>query len=116
MKFICYPRCSTCKKAKAWLDDKGFEYEERDIREDNPKEKELSEWIKLSGLPVKRFFNTSGILYKSMGLSERLPEMDEAGQIKLLASDGMLIKRPLLIGDGFVMVGFKESEWESKLL
>lgn len=116
MKFICYPSCSTCKKAKAWLDDKGFEYEERNIKEDNPKEKELSEWIKLSGLPVKRFFNTSGILYKSMGLSAKLSEMDEAGQIKLLASDGMLIKRPLLIGDGFVMVGFKESEWESKLL
>lgn len=116
LKFICYPRCSTCKKAKAWLDDKGFEYEERDIKEDNPKEKELSEWIKLSGLPVKRFFNTSGILYKSMGLSAKLPEMDEAGQIKLLASDGMLIKRPLLIGDGFVLVGFKESEWERGLL
>ena len=113
--FICYPKCTTCQKAKKWLDDSGIEYEFRDIKEDNPSLEELSAWYKLSGLPLKKFFNTSGLLYKSMELKDKLPTMSEEDQLKLLATDGMLVKRPLVIGNGFVLVGFKESEWKEKL-
>ena len=115
MKFICYPKCTTCKKAEKWLDDNGIGYEMRDIKADNPTYDELNEWYNLSGLPLKKFFNTSGLLYKSMNLKEKLPTMSESEMLKLLSSDGMLVKRPLLIGDDFVLVGFKESEWEEKL-
>ena len=115
MKFICYPKCTTCKKAEKWLDDNGIGYEMRDIKTDNPTYDELNEWYNLSGLPLKKFFNTSGLLYKSMNLKEKLPTMSESEMLKLLSSDGMLVKRPLLIGDDFVLVGFKESEWEEKL-
>lgn len=115
LKFICYPKCTTCQKAKKWLDDNKIEYKIRDIKEENPTFEELSEWYKASGLPLKRFFNTSGLLYKSMKLKERLPEMSDEEQLKLLASDGMLVKRPLLIGEDFTAVGFKENEWLEKL-
>lgn len=115
MRFICYPKCTTCKKAEKWLDDNGIGYEMRDIKTDNPTYDELNEWYNLSGLPLKKFFNTSGLLYKSMNLKEKLPTMSESEMLKLLSSDGMLVKRPLLIGDDFVLVGFKESEWEEKL-
>ena len=115
-QFICYPRCSTCKKAQKWLDDNGIEYKYRDIKEKNPTEKELRKWHKKSGLPLKKFFNTSGMKYRELGLSKRLPDMSEEEQIQLLASDGMLVKRPLLIGDDFVLTGFREKEWEEKLL
>lgn len=115
MKFICYPKCTTCKKAEKWLDDNDIGYEMRDIKTDNPTYDELNEWYNLSGLPLKKFFNTSGLLYKSMNLKEKLPTMSESEMLKLLSSDGMLVKRPLLIGDDFVLVGFKESEWEEKL-
>lgn len=115
MKFICYPKCTTCKKAEKWLDDNGIGYEMRDIKTDNPTYDELNEWYNLSGLPLKKFFNTSGLLYKSMNLKEKLPTMSDNEMLKLLSSDGMLVKRPLLIGDDFVLVGFKESEWEEKL-
>ena len=115
MKFICYPKCTTCKKAEKWLDDNGIGYEMRDIKADNPTYDELNEWYNLSGLPLKKFFNTSGLLYKSMNLKEKLPTMSESEMLKLLSSDGMLVKRPLLIGDDFVLVGFKESEWENLL-
>ncbi len=116
MKFICYPKCTTCQKAKKWLDDKGMSYELRDIKEYNPSLDELREWHKLSGLPLRRFFNTSGLIYRSMDLKNKLPEMSEEEQLRLLASDGMLVKRPLVIGDGFVLTGFKEDEWKEKLL
>ena len=112
MQILCYPRCTTCKKAVKWLDDKGVEYEYRDIKEKNPKKSELKKWIKASGLPVKKFFNTSGQLYREMQLKDKLPEMSEADMIDLLATDGMLVKRPLLITDDKVLVGFKEAEWE----
>ena len=111
IKFICYPKCTTCQKAKKWLDDNKIEYELRDIKEDNPSFEELSVWHSMSGLPLKKFFNTSGLLYKSMELKDKLPTMSEEEQLKLLATDGMLVKRPLVIGDDFVLVGFKESEW-----
>lgn len=114
-KFICYPKCTTCQRAKKWLDDNKIEYELRDIKEDNPDLEELTEWYKMSGLPLKKFFNTSGLLYKSMALKDRLPTMPEEEQLKLLATDGMLVKRPLLIGEDFVLVGFRESEWSEKL-
>ena len=112
MQILCYPRCTTCKKAVKWLDEKGVEYEYRDIKEKNPKKSELKKWIKASGLPVKKFFNTSGQLYREMQLKDKLPEMSEADMIDLLATDGMLVKRPLLITDDKVLVGFKEAEWE----
>ena len=112
IKFICYPKCTTCQKAKKWLDDKKIEYEYRDIKEENPSLEELTTWYKMSGLPLKKFFSTSGLLYKSMELKDKLPAMSEEEQLKLLASDGMLVKRPLVIGDNFVLVGFKESEWD----
>ena len=113
LKFICYPKCTTCQKAKKWLEDRGVEYELRDIKTDKPTAEELRQWHKDSGLPLKRFFNTSGLLYKSLGLKDKLPAMTEEEMLALLATDGMLVKRPLLIGEGFVLTGFKESEWES---
>ena len=115
IKFICYPKCTTCQRAKKWLDDNNIEYELRDIKLDNPTLEELTEWYKQSGLPIKKFFNTSGLLYKSLDLKNKLPEMSEPEMLQLLATDGMLVKRPLLIGDGFVLVGFKENEWLEKL-
>lgn len=115
IKFICYPKCTTCQKAKKWLDDNKIAYELRDIKEDNPNFEELSVWYNMSGLPLKRLFNTSGLLYKSMELKTKLPTMPEKEQLKLLASDGMLVKRPLVIGNDFVLVGFKETEWSEQL-
>ena len=115
INFICYPKCTTCQKAKKWLDDNKIEYELRDIKEDNPSLEELTAWHKMSGLPIKKFFNTSGLLYKSMELKDKLPSMTEEEQLKLLATDGMLVKRPLIIGEDFVLVGFKESEWSEVL-
>ena len=111
MKYICYPKCSTCKKAQAWLDAKGLEYELRDIKEDKPSREELVEWYRKSGLPMKRFFNTSGLQYKALGLKDKLPTMSEEEQLDLLATDGMLVKRPIAVGEDFVLVGFKEAEW-----
>ena len=111
LKFICYQKCTTCQRAKKWLDDNKIEYELRDIKLENPTLVELTEWYRKSGLPLKRFFNTSGLLYKSLDLKNKLPEMSEDEMLKLLATDGMLVKRPLLIGDDFVLVGFKEAEW-----
>ena len=113
MLFVCYPKCSTCMKAKKWLDEKGLEYEMRDIKADNPTAGELSEWHPKSGLPLKRFFNTSGNLYKEMKLKDRLPEMTEEEQLKLLGSDGMLVKRPIVVDGDTVLVGFREKEWET---
>ena len=115
IKFICYPKCTTCQKAKKWLDDNKIKYELRDIKEDNPSLEELTPWYKMSELRLKKFFNTSGLLYKSMDLKNKLPTMSEEEQLKLLATDGMLVKRPLVIGKDFVLVGFKESEWSEKL-
>ena len=112
MIFICYPKCTTCQKAKAFLDSRDINYEQRNIKENNPSYDELKSWLTMSGLPVKKFFNTSGLLYKSMNLKEKLPTMSEDERLKLLATDGMLVKRPLLIGEDFVLVGFKENEWE----
>ena len=115
IEFIFYPKCTTCQKAKKWLDDNKIEYKFRDIKEDNPSYEELSAWYKMSGLPLKKFFNTSGLLYKSMELKDKFPIMAEEEQLKLLATDGMLVKRPILISKDFVLVGFKESEWSEKL-
>ena len=115
MLVLCYPKCSTCQKALAWLDAKKVKYELRDIKEKNPKQKELKEWYKKSGLPLKRFFNTSGLKYKELELAKKLPEMSEAEQIRLLASDGMLVKRPLVVTDKAVLTGFKEEEWKKAL-
>ena len=112
IKFICYPKCTTCQKAKKWLDDNQIEYEFRDIKLDNPTLYELTEWHKKSGLSLKKFFNTSGLLYKSLDLKNKLPTMSDDEMLKLLATDGMLVKRPMLIGHDFVLVGFKEIEWE----
>lgn len=112
LKFICYPKCTTCQRAKKWLDDNKIEYELRDIKLDNPSLEELTKWYNKSGLPIKKFFNTSGLLYKSLDLKNKLLEMSEEEMLKLLAIDGMLVKRPLLIGDDFVLVGFKEAEWQ----
>ena len=114
-KFICYPKCTTCQKAKKWLDDNKIEYESRDIKEENPSFEELSDWYKKSGLPLKKFFNTSGLLYKSMELKDKLPTMSEEEQLHLLATDGMLVKRPLIIGKNFVLLGFKESDFVENL-
>ena len=116
LRFICYPKCTTCQKAKKWLDDNNINYELRDIKLDNPTFEELSAWYNKSGLPIKRFFNTSGLLYKSLDLENKLPTMTEEEMLKLLATDGMLVKRPLLIGEDFVLVGFKEAEWGEKIL
>lgn len=115
MKFICYPKCTTCQKAKKWLDENNIEYELRDIKLENPSFEELNEWYRKSGLPLKKFFNTSGLLYKSLDLKNKLPEMSDDEMLSLLATDGMLVKRPLLIGDDFVLVGFKEVEWKEKV-
>lgn len=115
IKVYCYSRCTTCKKALKWLDEKGVEYELLDIKEEHPDEATLREYHAASGLPLKRFFNTSGIQYREMGLSKKLPDMSEDEQYALLATDGMLVKRPLLVGDGFVLTGFKEAEWEEAL-
>ena len=112
LKFICYPKCTTCQRAKKWLDDNKIDYQLRDIKLHNPTLEELTVWYNKSGLPIKKFFNTSGLLYKSLDLKNKLPEMSEDEMLKLLATDGMLVKRPLLIGDDFVLVGFKENEWE----
>lgn len=115
LKFICYPKCTTCQKARKWLDENNIEYEFRDIKIENPTLEELSAWYKLSGLPLRKFFNTSGLLYKSMELKTKLPNMTDEEMLALLATDGMLVKRPLAIGDDFVLVGFKEAEWAEKL-
>ncbi|MBE6597508.1 MAG: arsenate reductase family protein [Ruminococcaceae bacterium] len=114
MNFICYPKCTTCQKAKKWLDDNKIEYEFRDIKLDNPTLDELTAWYKQSGLPLKKFFNTSGLLYKSLDLKNKIPTMTEGEMLNLLATDGMLVKRPLLVGNDFVLVGFKEAEWSEK--
>ena len=111
MLFICYPKCTTCQKAQRWLDARGAAYTLRDIKQENPSAAELSAWRRLSELPLRRFFNTSGLKYKELDLKNRLPLMDEAEQLALLATDGMLVKRPLLVGDDFVLVGFKEADW-----
>lgn len=108
---ICYPRWTTCKKAKDWLDKNNIEYEERNIKDNNPNERELTEWISNSNYPIKKFFNTSGTLYRELKIKEKLSNMSEDEQIKLLATDGMLVKRPILIGDDCILVGFKEDEW-----
>ena len=115
LKFICYPKCTTCQKARKWLDENNIEYEFRDIKLENPSLEELTAWHKLSGLPLRKFFNTSGLLYKSMELKTKLPNMTDEEMLALLATDGMLVKRPLAIGDDFVLVGFKEAEWTEKL-
>ena len=114
LKYICYPKCTTCQKAKAWLDENGLEYELRDIKLDNPTLDELTVWWKKSSLPLRKLFNTSGLLYKSLELKTKLPEMSEDEMLRLLSTDGMLVKRPILIGDDFVLVGFKETEWTEK--
>ena len=114
VEFICYPKCTTCQKARKWLDDNQIEYEFRDIKLDNPTLDELTDWHKKSGLPLKKFFNTSGLLYKSLDLKNKLPIMSKNEMLSLLSSDGMLVKRPLLIGDSFVLVGFKEADWSGK--
>ena len=115
MEFLCYAKCTTCQKAKKWLDANEIEYTERPIKEQNPTVEELKAWHQRSGLPLKKFFNTSGLLYKDMKLKDRPPGMSEEEQYALLATDGMLVKRPMLVGDDFVLVGFKETEWEDKL-
>lgn len=115
MQFICYPKCSTCQKAKKWLEEKGVAFEERHIKDDKPSVEELRVWYKESGLPLRKFFNTSGQLYKELQLKDRLPAMSEEEQLALLASDGMLVKRPLLIGRNFVLAGFKEADWAAAL-
>ena len=115
LKFICYPKCTTCQKAQKWLDDNKIEYEFRDIKLDNPTLDELREWYKKSGLPLKKFFNTSGLLYKSLDLKNKLPAMNEDQMLELLASDGMLVKRPLVVGENLVLVGFKEIDWNKAL-
>ena len=115
MLFLQYPPCSTCRKAKEWLDEHGVRYTQRHIKEQNPTYEELKEWYLRSGLPLKKFFNTSGLLYKSMELKQRLPAMSEEEQLRLLASDGMLVKRPLVITRDRVLVGFREGEWSALL-
>ena len=115
MEFLCYSRCSTCQKAKKWLDENGISYQERPIKEQNPTVEELKLWHQKSGLSLKKFFNTSGMLYKEMQLKDKFPNMSEEEQYALLATDGMLVKRPILVGDDFVLTGFKEKEWSEKL-
>lgn len=115
MTFLCYSKCTTCQKAKKWLDTNGIDYTERPIKEKNPTVKELKAWHKMSGLPLKKFFNTSGLLYKDMKLKDKLPTMSEEEQYALLATDGMLVKRPMAIGKDFVLVGFKETDWKEKI-
>ena len=115
MLFLCYPKCSTCQKAKKWLDEQNIEYTQRHIAEDKPSYEELKEWYDKSGLPLKKFFNTSGMLYKEMQLKDKLPAMSEEEQLELLAGNGMLVKRPIVVKDNTVLVGFKEAEWEEKV-
>ena len=115
LKFICYPKCTTCQRAQKWLDDNNVKYELRNIKLENPSKEELTEWYKTSGLPLKKFFNTSGLFYKSLELKTKLPNMSEAEMLDLLSTDGMLVKRPLLIGENSVLVGFKEPEWKEKI-
>lgn len=116
MLFIQYPKCSTCRKAKKWLDTHNIAYTDRHIAEDNPSYEELKQWYKKSGLPLKKFFNTSGQLYKNMQLKDKLPSMSEEEQLKLLATDGMLVKRPLLVDESGILVGFQETEWAERFL
>lgn len=116
MLLICYPRCSTCKKAQSWLDERNIPYTYRDIKEENPSFDELKEWYERSGLELKRFFNTSGLLYKSLQLKDKLPSMTDEEKLSLLSTDGMLVKRPLLIADDFILVGFNEKEWAERLM
>ena len=115
MLMLWYPKCTTCQKARKWLEEKGLDVQVRDIKLENPRLEELREWWTASGLPLKRFFNTSGLQYKALGLKDKLPGMAEEEQLALLATDGMLVKRPILVGDGFVLTGFKPQEWEEKL-
>ena len=115
MLVLVYRKCSTCQKALKWLEDNHIEFEERPIKEQNPTYEELKAWRQMSGLPLKKFFNTSGLIYKDLGLKDKLPSMSEEEQLQLLATDGMLVKRPLVIGDGYVLTGFKEKEWEEKM-
>lgn len=115
MLFLEYPKCSTCKKAKNWLESNGVEFEDRHIVENNPTADELKAWYEKSGFPLKKFFNTSGLKYKELGLKDKLPNMTEEEQFNLLATDGMLVKRPLVIGGDFVLIGFKEAQWAEKL-
>ena len=115
MLFVCYPKCTTCQKALKWLEARGVQVEVRDIKTQRPNEQELRTWFQASGLPLKKFFNTSGLQYKALGLKDKLPQMSEDEQFALLSTDGMLVKRPILVGDGFVLVGFKEAEWTEKL-
>ncbi|MCI8812579.1 MAG: arsenate reductase family protein [Oscillibacter sp.] len=115
MLFLHYPKCTTCQKAKAWLDAKGVAYEARDIKLENPSAEELRTWWKKSGSPLKKFFNTSGLQYRALDLKDKLPSMDEEQQLALLATDGMLVKRPILVGEDFVLTGFRPAEWEEKL-
>ena len=116
MLFLCYPKCTTCRKAKAWLEEQNISFTLRDIKEENPTEEELQSWWQRSGLPLRKFFNTSGLQYKALGLKDKLPTMTEAEQIALLSTDGRLVKRPLLVGEDFVLVGFRPVEWEEKLV
>lgn len=116
MIFVCYPKCTTCQKARKWLDENQIAYELRDIKTENPSYEELAAWYKVSGLSLRKFFNTSGLLYKSMALKDKLPGMSEEEMLRLLSTDGMLVKRPLLVGDDFVLVGFKEAQWKDRLL
>lgn len=116
LTFICYPKCTTCRKAQKWLDDNKIPYALRDIKNDNPSLSELTLWYEKSGLPIRKFFNTSGVLYKSMDLKNKLPQMTEEEMLSLLSTDGMLVKRPIVVGDDFVVVGFKEDEWAKKVL
>lgn len=115
MTFLCYPKCTTCQKAKKWLDEKGVAYELRLIKEEKPTAEELRRWRDRSGLPLKKFFNTSGLQYRALELKDKLPGMSEEEQLALLATDGMLVKRPLLVGEDFVLAGFKEAEWAEKI-
>lgn len=115
MLFVCYPKCSTCKKAQTFLESRGAFFTVRDIKQDRPTEEELRAWHARSGLPLKRFFNTSGLQYKALGLAQKLPDMTEAEQLALLASDGMLVRRPILVTEDTVLVGFRQAEWEEKL-
>ena len=116
IKLICYPKCTTCQKAKQWLDDRQIEYEYRDIKLNPPTRNELTEWYRMSGLPLKKFFNTSGLLYKSLDLKNKLPQMTEDDMLNLLATDGMLVKRPLIVFKDLVLVGFKEAEWNARFI
>ena len=115
MLFLCYPKCTTCQKAKAWLDAQKVDYTLRNIKEENPSLEELQQWWQKSGLPLKKFFNTSGLQYKALALKDKLPSMSEEEQLELLATDGMLVKRPILVGENFVLTGFRQAEWEEKV-